>query len=79
MPNLIRVIVLVAIVWLVYRMIKQWRAQTHSIKKNPADKIETIVKCSQCGVHIPENEAVIHDSHTFCSTAHKDEYISKHK
>ena len=76
MPNLIRVIILVAIIWLVYRLIKQWRAQTHSLKKNKQEKIETVVKCDQCGIHIPENEAIADNTGTFCSKAHRDEFNS---
>ena len=76
MPNLIRFIVLIAIVWLVYRLIKQWRAQSRNLKKKTDERIENIVKCAQCGVHIPENEAIHYNDQVFCSSAHKDEYIA---
>lgn len=31
----------------------------------------TMVQCEHCGVHIPQNEAVTHQGHTWCSLEHK--------
>lgn len=86
MPTLIRIIVIVAIIWLVYRLIKQWRAQAHrsnksadkSTDKTSTSKVENVVECVVCGLHIPEKASVKHDDKQFCSAAHKKQYLAEH-
>lgn len=35
---------------------------------------ESILQCSQCGVHVPASEAVHDGDAAFCSVAHRDAY-----
>lgn len=39
--------------------------------------VEAMVRCAQCGMHIPLSEAIVDQSHiAFCSEAHRLRHIS---
>jgi len=70
--NLIRLLVIVAIIWLSYRMYLNWKAkQTKNIKQRKNQTtIKNMVQCEKCGVHIPEYEAISSSGKFFCSKEH---------
>jgi len=71
--NLIRLLVIVAIIWLVYRIYQNWQAaKPVSSKKTKTPPIEDMVQCSKCGVHLPANEALKSGDKFYCSESHKD-------
>lgn len=37
----------------------------------PTEKIEQMVACAHCGVHVPESEGVRSEGGFFCSEAHR--------
>ena len=66
-----RLIFLFAIAALVYLLFKAYR------KKAPPNKqaiAEDMVRCAQCGVHLPKGESVESDGQFFCGTGHRDAY-----
>lgn len=74
MPGLLRVILLALLIWFIislYRRFKslgeQRREQTRRQQNRP---IENMVRCAQCGVHVPEKEAVEQGGQYYCSRAH---------
>ncbi len=69
---LIRLILLAVIVWIIYRLIKGYTkslAKTQS--KSPGQISEDMVRCAQCGVHIPKSEGLFAEGKVFCSEAHR--------
>ena len=72
--NLIRLLVIVAIVWLVYRMYQNWLSSNKIARKQRARQaeIKNMVQCSRCGLHLPENEALRQGGKFYCSEAHKN-------
>lgn len=46
--------------------------QTHYRHNKPASSSQTIsmVQCARCGVHLPENEAIKRQGHTWCCEEH---------
>ena len=69
--NLIRIIVIALIIYLLIQIFKRWQANKKpSIK---ATKETKMVKCKQCKLHIPENEAIKKGENFFCSQEHLDE------
>lgn len=38
---------------------------------------ETMVPCSQCGVHVPKSEAICSEPRFFCSTAHQQQWLEE--
>lgn len=73
-----RILLLIILIYLLYIVIKHF-----IVKINPSDtmaesktKEEKIVACSQCGLHIPENEShlvnnAIVCNHPSCNTQEK--------
>lgn len=71
--NLIRLLVIVAIVWLAFVLFKRWLAGKNQPRSGPDGKPqERMVKCAYCGVHVPESQALRRGEQTFCSPEHRD-------
>ncbi len=66
-----RLILLFAIVALVYLLIKSYRRNLPE-KEQPV--VEDMVRCAQCGVHIPVGESIRAGSRSFCCAAHRDQF-----
>jgi uncharacterized protein len=63
-----RLILLVVLIAAIYLLLKFYR---RGVTKNdePA-QVEAMVRCEQCGVHLPKSESVQADGNYFCSDAH---------
>lgn len=50
-----------------------WRASEQRRRAPPETPLQVtdMVRCAQCGVHIPANEAVAGRKGQYCSTAHR--------
>jgi len=74
MPGLFRVILLALLIWLIiglYRRFKALGEQRQDQKsKQQSRPIENMVRCEQCGTHVPEKEAIERHGHYYCSRAH---------
>ncbi|MEE8387028.1 MAG: PP0621 family protein [Acidiferrobacterales bacterium] len=70
MGYLLRIIILLILGWLAYRLVRRLIG-SDKIQAKPADqaKIE-MVPCAVCGLHIPRHEALMHDNRAYCSAAH---------
>ena len=60
-----------------YLLLKSWQRKLDEAKKSNKKtglgrliKKSHIIKCEQCGLHIPEAEAVTHGGKHFCSLEH---------
>ncbi len=73
--GLIRLVVILVIVWLVYSLTRRWLAtldQKKNAKKQAgSSRIETMVSCAHCGLHIPQQEAIQAQDKYYCSDKHK--------
>lgn len=71
--GLIRVLIVVLALWLVYRFIfhRKPKQLQHDAKttNDPA-----MVKCEQCEIHLPQDDAITSDGLWFCSAEHQLEY-----
>jgi len=69
----LRVLILVLIVWLVWRMLMRRllgpRQKTQGAQ-GPA-RIGKMVRCEVCGLHVPVEESVSDGEHHFCGEAHR--------
>ncbi|GMR16735.1 MAG: hypothetical protein BMS9Abin31_1107 [Gammaproteobacteria bacterium] len=70
--NLIRLIVIALIVYLLVQIFKRWTANKNSQTATRNEKLNNMVRCKVCQLHIPENEALQQDGDFFCSQAHLD-------
>lgn len=86
--GLIRLVLIIAAIWLVWRLIKQIL-----LTNNPAnpdekpsgskaaqgnEKVEAMVQCQQCGVHLPQSEALVTQNQHFCSDDHRRQWQINH-
>ncbi len=73
--GLIRLVIILVIAWLVYSLTRRWLAtleRQRTQKKQPgSSRIETMVSCAHCGLHIPQNEAVQAGDKYYCSDKHR--------
>lgn len=71
-----RLLLLVAIVFVVYLLIKSFRRGLGD-KVAPAKPVEDMMRCSYCGTHLPKAECVIHAGQCYCSEAHKRAHLDQ--
>lgn len=68
--GLIRLLLLVAIVWLAYHLYRRWklgRATPPSAPRAASD----MVRCRHCGLFLPREQALRDGDHYYCSQAHR--------
>lgn len=71
--NLIRLLILVAVVVIAYRLIKGAlvsHGKTRAVRKPSAEV--AMERCAYCGMHVPEKEAVHKDGRSYCCPEHRD-------
>ncbi|WP_159991743.1 PP0621 family protein [Pelistega ratti] len=61
-------ILFLGLVWHFFRIKKQPRPQS-TTKPNPLTI--KMVQCEYCGIHLPENEALIRHGHIWCNADHE--------
>lgn len=80
---IIRVILIAAAIWLVWRVVSKvllggpQDSRQDPQNSNP-DTPARMLKCEQCGVHIPEPEAFSAQGHHFCCNAHQQAWLAQH-
>lgn len=70
-------IAVAAIIWWVWSKRKA-AARRRQRDDSPQPRApERMVRCANCGVHLPESDAVIHGGEHYCSAAHRDQAVSR--
>lgn len=64
-----RILMLIALVWLLYVVIKRVIAtpKTGDSTQHVHKTEEKIVQCSQCGMHVPESESLVKKNQVICN------------
>ncbi|PWB54307.1 MAG: hypothetical protein C3F18_06855 [Nitrosomonadales bacterium] len=70
---MIKILLLVLGVWLIYTLLKKYG---RSVEKDeaaapPSPVEEDMVRCEQCGVHLPRSEAILSRGEFFCCDEHR--------
>ncbi|MDP2228149.1 MAG: PP0621 family protein [Moraxellaceae bacterium] len=81
MGLILRLLLLGALAWVVYRFVKGFRGAPRPDDDTPAAPPpgqQAMRRCAQCGVHVPEGESTQSRGHFFCSEAHRDAYLREH-
>jgi uncharacterized protein len=78
---MIRLIALAAIFWLLYRLILTLlnKASPPAARRTPPPGGNTMVRCAQCGLHIPQGEALEREGHYYCCAEHRDHDATDHQ
>lgn len=69
-----KLILIIIIALLAYWIIK---ARKHTNKKieSLTDASEDMVRCTHCGVHLPESESIVSEGDFFCSDKHYHQHL----
>ncbi len=69
-----KLILIIIIALLAYWIIK---ARKHTNKKieSLTDASEDMVRCTHCGVHLPESESIVSEGDFFCSDKHYQQHL----
>jgi uncharacterized protein len=70
-----RLLFLLAVAVLVYLLLKSFRRQAP--KQDASAPVEDMVRCAQCGVHLPKSESILTGGNFYCCDAHRREHTSK--
>jgi uncharacterized protein len=70
-----RLLFLLAVVIVVYLLLRSYRRQAP--KQDVPGAAEEMVRCAQCGVHLPKSESIMSGGNFYCSDAHRREHGSK--
>ena len=70
--NLVRILVIGLAVWIIIVLIRNARDKKRASDQRPKDRVENMVECAHCGLHLPENEAIRDGEQFFCSKQHRD-------
>ncbi len=66
-----RLLFLIAIVVVIYLLIRSYR-KGESQQRKPA--VDDMVRCAQCGVHVPKGESIQAGGQYFCCAEHRDAF-----
>lgn len=69
MGQLIRILILLAALWLVLHFVRRARRRPDGDTSSPTPA--HMVACALCGTHIPESEAIHANGKTYCCDAHR--------
>lgn len=72
-----RLIFLFAVIAVVYWLLKSYLKQPP--QNSAPETSEDMVRCSQCGVHLPKSEAILVGGEFYCSEAHRRERSERNK
>jgi uncharacterized protein len=70
-----RLLFLLAVAVVVYLLLRSYRRP--AAKPDTSAPVEEMVRCVQCGVHLPKSESILAGGNFYCSDAHRREYTSK--
>ncbi len=66
-----RLLLLIAIVVVIFLLLKSYRKNAPRQDKTITDDM---VRCAQCGMHLPRSEGIEANGQFFCGTEHRDAY-----
>lgn len=76
-----RLIIFIGIIWLGIRLLKAYnqkklesQQKDEQVKHQSTDS-EQMVQCRYCNLHLPQNDAVKHESLWFCCHEHRDHFL----
>lgn len=78
---LFRLIIFIGIVWLGIRLLKAYNQkklesqQKENISEQRSPDSQQMVQCRYCNLHLPQTDAVKHESLWFCCHEHKEHFL----
>jgi uncharacterized protein len=66
-----RVLFYALLLAVLYVAVKRWRTGPARQRRRPVRAVTRMVRCAQCGLHLPEGEAIREGQRFFCSPEHR--------
>lgn len=66
---IIRLLLLVLLGWLAYKVIRRYLAQPGAARPETTHDGD-MVQCAHCGVHVPREEAIAYQGKSYCCQDH---------
>ena len=66
-----RLILLFAVIAIVYWLLKSYRRSAAASSQDKPPVSEDMVRCVQCGVHLPKSESILASGKFYCSDEHR--------
>ena len=80
--GIIRLLILAALIWLVWRVVRQTLLGGARQNTPPPDEhkpaSQKMVRCDWCQVYTPEAQALRLEQHHFCREDHRQRWLEKH-
>ena len=70
-----RLFLLLAVIIVIYLLLRSFGKQTP--KQDAPSVAEEMVRCTQCGVHLPKSESILAGGSYYCSDEYRREHSSK--
>lgn len=67
MKFLFLILLILVVIW----AIKRTRINTTPPKNTPPAAASNMIVCAHCGIHLPQDEAVMGEKGVYCSTEHR--------
>lgn len=77
--GLIRLLTILLLVWLAWFLYKNYLNKQTRHQQNRKLEAGRIVKCQYCDLHLPETQALQHDSAWFCTRDHMQAFLGNNK
>lgn len=66
-----KLLLLAAVILAVFWILKVYRKGVDRQSAPPPGAVEDMVRCAQCGVHLPRSESIVSHGRFFCSEEHR--------
>lgn len=71
--GIFRLLAIIFVIWLIVHFVKRLLNARHKLPdREKPGKIDRMVRCEKCGLHVPEHEAIQQQGRYFCCKAHQD-------
>ena len=66
-----KILLLVLGLFVAYWILKRYKRKVERREQKPVAGVEDMVRCAQCGVHLPRSESLTSDQSFYCSADHR--------
>jgi uncharacterized protein len=74
--NLARLLIIAVAVWLAIYFLRRAFQHLNPPKSSERGATKNMVRCTHCGLHLPESEAINYQGQYFCCLEHRNLHIN---
>lgn len=63
-------LVLIIVIWLIFWVLRSIRKLKAQMNHDLSDRVEDMVQCQYCKIHLPKKESISDDSRFYCCHEH---------